>query len=253
MRYRSGLRNSPDDKKLKPEQLDTVLESLREKSGFLEMHFDEDGFLILGDRTRVAGGSATARNLISAAVDGEISIDLECHNYSSIVAFARSATPTIYRSQATGKTIEVHPIELDFSDFSKLRGDKRVLSSFDVGFIILHELGHAVLKLHDAMGDSGGLGECEEYINHIRRELNLPERQHYAARLKRGIVSISRKTIAEAELTFAQRGDAEGGVKAQSYSLKWEADLVGPVRQSTARSQEKGGFTTPVPVLASKK
>ncbi|MGH9768219.1 MAG: hypothetical protein ACREAB_12355, partial [Blastocatellia bacterium] len=60
-RYRGGLRNSPGERKLDAKQLDAVLTSLRDKAGFLEMCFDEDGFLTLGDRTKFSGGSGVAR------------------------------------------------------------------------------------------------------------------------------------------------------------------------------------------------
>src|SRR5262245_11063750 len=49
-RYRGGLRNSPGERKLNAKQLDAVLTSLRDKTGLLEMRFDENGFLTLGDQ-----------------------------------------------------------------------------------------------------------------------------------------------------------------------------------------------------------
>ena len=226
-RYRPGLRNSPYEKKLDPKELETVLKSLREKSGFLEMGFDESGFLTLGDRNRFEGGSATARQLLAAAADATIAVDLESHKYSAETAFARMISPIIYQSQATGKRIEVIPIELDLTDFGKLRGDRRVLAAFDPGFVILHELGHAVLGLRDA-GAADGPGECEEYINRIRRELKLPLRQNYIARLQRSVYPLSASTTDHAELHFEQTGD--GGTKPQKYVLKWEAGLVGPIK-----------------------
>jgi hypothetical protein len=230
-RYLGGCRNSPDAKKLNDKQLESIIKSLREKTGFLEIGFDENGFLSLGDRTKFAGGSATARALLSATVEADSAIDLEAHNHSSVVAFARLAKPTIYQSRATGRTIDVYPIEVDFSDFSKLRGDKKVLAAFDVGFVILHELGHAVLGLRDAQDESQGPGECESHINRIRRELNLPERQNYVARTHMAILSTSLKSVERAELVFTHSGDAQGDAKARKFTLSWEASLVGPVKQ----------------------
>src|SRR5262245_4347873 len=53
LRYHGGMRNSSDDRnKLNAKQLAIVLKSLRDKTGFLEMNFDENGFLNLGDRTK---------------------------------------------------------------------------------------------------------------------------------------------------------------------------------------------------------
>src|SRR5262249_4395408 len=64
-RYRGGLRNSPGDHKLNAKQLDAVLTSLRDKSGLIEMRFDENGFLTLGDRTKFSGGSPTPPALLA--------------------------------------------------------------------------------------------------------------------------------------------------------------------------------------------
>src|SRR5215510_3687244 len=44
-----GLRNSGGSRRLNASQLQMALESLRHKSGFLEMRFDESGYLRLGD------------------------------------------------------------------------------------------------------------------------------------------------------------------------------------------------------------
>src|SRR5438876_2740894 len=76
-RYRAGLRNSPGEERLSAAQLQLVLDSLRHKTGFLDMRFDEAGFLTLGDRTRYAGGSASARELLIATVDGQRALVLE--------------------------------------------------------------------------------------------------------------------------------------------------------------------------------
>jgi hypothetical protein len=242
LRYVGGLRNSPAAKKLNPKQLDCVLKSLREKTGFSEMFFDENGFLNLGDRTKFRGGSETARALFSAAVDSSIGIDLESHDHSSTVAFARLERATVYQSRATGKRIDVYPLEIDFSDFPKLRGDKRALAAFDVGFVIMHELGHAVLGLRDPANQLEGPGECEIYINRIRRELNLPERQNYIARTRSSPFSTAIGSRAHAELTFAHPGDGPGIGKPQSFSLMWEAISVGPIRTITPATQKPGGM-----------
>src|SRR5215470_14811432 len=98
LRYRGGLRNSPGARKLNAKQLDAVLKSLRDKAGLIEMRFDENGFLTLGDRTKFSGGSATARALLDAAVTMGAAVDLESHGYSSKVAFARLAEPLAYRN-----------------------------------------------------------------------------------------------------------------------------------------------------------
>ena len=226
LRYRGGMRNSPGPHKLNQQQLDAVLKSLRDKTGFREMSFDGNGFLKLGDPTNYIGGSEAARSLILLAVGSEKAIDLESEDRSPAVAFARLSSPVIYQSRATNDKIEVFPLVIDFTDFPKLRGDKKVLAAFDIGFVILHELGHAVLSLRDNIDDSEGPGECEEFVNSIRRELNLPERQNYIARAYKVGLMNSQGQIERAELFFAH-----SGVKPQKYSLSWEAQLVGPIRR----------------------
>ena len=47
----------------------------------------------------------------------------------------------------------------------------------------MHELTHGIHHLQDDKHNRFGLGECEVYVNQIRRELNLPERQHYLGRV----------------------------------------------------------------------
>lgn len=236
-RYRGGLRNSPDKYKLDAKQLEAVLTSLREKTGFLEMRFDGNGFLALGDRTRFIGGSAIARALLIAAADMPHAVDLECHNRSALVAFARLATPVIYYSFSTEKRMDVYPLEIDFSDLAQLRGDREAIAAFDLGFVILHELGHAALGLRDSPGDPASLGECEELINRIRRELNLPERQTYIAQVYLFPANgPARASIKQAELIFTRATDKPGQSKPEKFNLRWEAPMVGPIVDIPAQS-----------------
>ncbi len=250
-RYRGGIRNSPGQRKLNGKQLDTLLNSLREKAGFLEMHFDENGFLRLGDQTKFSGGSAIARALIGAAVKMSNAVDLESHTYSSLVAFARLATPVAYLQFSSGTKIDVFPLEIDFSDLAKLRGDQQALSAFDLGFVVLHELGHAALGLRDSAGDPQALGECEELINRIRHELNLPERQTYVAQ----VYSMPTFTPAngsnkQAELVFARTIEKQGRLQIEKFNLRWEASKVGPITDMF-QPLAKGRNTKPVTAVAS--
>lgn len=237
LRYRSGIRNSQDQYRLKPDQLLTLLENLRQKSGFMELRFDENEFLVIGDRTRISGGSALARNLLIAAVDRDRAIDLECHNRSPQVAFARLASSVNYSSRLTGEHIGVYPIQIDFSDFKYLRGDKAALEAFDIGFVFLHELAHAALGLTDALVNGQQPGECEEYINSIRRELGIPERQTYIARTHASRLFPAQSSIRKAELFFAMADDPGNKSKQKTHSLSWEADRVGGVRESEYKPQ----------------
>lgn len=234
-RYQPGVRNSAEYP-LKPSQLAALLESLRRKSGFEEMNFEENGFLSLGDRTKFAGGSAIARELLIAAVDRFKAIDLESHDRSSSIAFARLAKPVVYNSRATGAKIDVYPIEIDFSDFTHLRGNREVIGAFDVGFVVMHELAHAALGLRDELVNGQGPGECEEYINLIRRDLGVPERQSYVAKTFSKIMTVSHKLSPLAELLFAH-APGQGKTKPQLMNLSWEAERVGAVKQTEYKLQ----------------
>jgi hypothetical protein len=128
-----------------------------------------------------------------------------------------------------GKKIDVFPLEIDFSDLSELRGDKQALAAFDVGFWILHELGHAALGLRDELSDPKGLGECEELINRIRRELNLPERQTYIAEIYLAQSLIPHGSIRLAELVFARAIEKQGRMQIERFNLRWVASKVGPI------------------------
>jgi hypothetical protein len=229
-RYRGGLRNSPGERKLNAKQLDAVLTSLRDKTGLLEMRFDENGFLTLGDHTKFSGGSANARALLYAAASMAHAVDLEAHMYSSQVAFARLAMPIVYYHYTSGAKIDVFPLEIDFSDLLKLRGARQALSAFDLGFMILHEFGHAALGLRDVADDTQGLGECEALINRIRRELNLPERQSYVAQTHSNpAFGPNRGSTRLAELIFARAVEKQGRMRIEKFNISWEASAVGPI------------------------
>ncbi len=237
LRYRGGLRNSQDEHRLSAEQLSKLLESLRHKSGFMEMRFDEDEFLHLGDRSKIEGGSSLARALLIAAVDRDRAIDLETHNRSSQVAFARLASPINFTNRTSGARISVYPIQIDFNDFDHLRGDRAAIEAFDLGFVVLHELGHAALGLSDALVNGQGPGECEEYINGIRRELAIPERQSYMARAFISRTFPFQAPYRKAELIFARKTDREGKTKSHRLNLSWETDRVGAVMQTEYKPQ----------------
>ncbi|HEX2490550.1 MAG TPA: hypothetical protein VHR27_14170 [Blastocatellia bacterium] len=251
-RYRGGLRNSAGERKLNEKQLDAVLTSLRDKAGFLEMRFDENGFLTLGDVTKFLGGSSVARALITAAVKMPTAVDLESHAHSSHVAFARLAKPIAYLQYSSGTKIDVFPLEIDFSDLLKLRGDPLALAAFDLGFVILHELGHAALGLRDAAGDPQGLGECEELINRIRRELNLPERQTYVAQIYSSpAFPPTQGSNKLAELVFARAVEKKGRMQIEKFNLRWEASKVGPIMDIPIQSVARDRNTKPITATTS--
>jgi len=230
-RPQAGLRNSSGSRRLSASQLQKALESLRHKTGFLEMRFDESGFLTLGDRTRFAGGSATARELLIATVDGRVAIELEAHDNSSHIAFAHITAGTVYTNFRTGARIEARQAQLDFSDFAELRGEPEVIAAFDLGFAILHELVHGVCGLRDAVSEMNELGACDEMINRMRRELNLPERQGYSARTQ-AVLSSPVGATRWAELVFARERLESGRAGIERFYLRWDAKRVASATQT---------------------
>ena len=221
IRSHTGLRNNDGARRLSVKQLQSALESLRHKTGFLDMRFDEAGYLTLGDRNRVAGGSGVARELLISAVDGDKIFELEAHDSSPGVAFARLTVTTIYTKLGAGARIVGLAIQLDFADFAMLRGEPEALRAFDVGFAILHELAHGVLGLKDDMARRR-LGECDERINLIRRDLGLPERRYYLP----AISLILPPLVEEAELIFAFVSRKGGREKTKVFYLRWDAKSV---------------------------
>lgn len=234
-RFRSGVRNSNGTRRLSNIQLRKIVESLRHKTGFEELRFEESGFLTLGDRNRYAGGSATARELLVAAVDGGLAIEIESSDYSPEIAFARLDGGVIHTNHQNRARIEVKRLRIDFSDFCELRGEREVKAAFDPGFAILHELAHAVLGLGDEMVERATLGECGELINRMRRELDLPERRHYSPRIQYSVMRVS-GPVRQAELLFTRkRRDGSG---TETFYLRWDANRVAGNMSSAYASLE---------------
>jgi hypothetical protein len=238
--YRPGLRNSFMGHPLSEEELNLVLTQLRRKTGFVQMRFDEAGFLTIGDRSQIAGGSATARELLLSTVDGKKSINLQSRNRSPEVAFGRVSGSVHYLGWRSEKRIAVEQIAIDFADFNHLRGHAKAVEAFDLGFVILHELCHAVLELHDPSAGVSAAGDCETYVNRARRELGMPERQQYgAAAYLRKIFAFS-PTSKVAELIFARTEPGrEPGRRAKTKRLRllWDVQEVGDIRPLPAPLQ----------------
>ncbi|MFN0122343.1 MAG: hypothetical protein ACKV2V_17755 [Blastocatellia bacterium] len=228
--YRPGLRNSPAENSLSAKELDVLLTSLRDKTGFSGLQLDEAGFLILEDETVSSGGSEWARNLVLAALHGHKSISLQSHNRSSTVAFARTSSPTMYRSMAAGTRIELHPIEIDFADFRALQGDREAVRAFDPGIVVLHELCHIVLNLRDPESSRSLAGDCEDYVNRIRLDLGMPVRETYQARLRTAQPAMGSATTRVAELVFAQQGQPGQKGSPKWFYLQWDPTRVGGTR-----------------------
>lgn len=236
--FRPGVRNSYAEHPLSPIEVELVLAQLRHKTGFVSLRFDEGGFLIIDDRSQIIGGSEAARELLLAAIDGTKSIVLQSHNRSPKVVFGRVSQGAKYTSSQSDVKIDSDLIEIDFIDFKKLRGHRKAIEAFDPGFVILHELCHAVLNLRDPSGQVNTAGDCETYVNRIRRELGIPERQQYAATASPKHLSLSTPTATIAQLIFAQTqpGDEPGGrTKTKRFFTWWNSQEVGEASASLSR------------------
>jgi hypothetical protein len=202
------------------------------------MRFDEDGFLTLGDRTRIAGGSALARELVIAAVHGRDSFRLESHQQSPSVAFA-GIRPTEDYVDGAGTKHEIWSLKLDFYDFAQLRGGAEALAAFDPAINLLHELGHGVLKLQDSISETDPLGDCERHNNRIRRELGLAERQNYEPRNQLAVTPESTAQCLLGEVVFVR---TEVGKRDKKVSLFFNTERVSMVMKARPQSVRRAGF-----------
>ncbi len=227
----TGVRNSSGPLRLNEKQLQQAQEDLRRKSGFVELRFDEQGALTLGNRQRIAGGSATARALLIAAVDSQNLYELESHERSPEVAFARIDESEDREFGETGKKMTIYQVQLDFADFDRLGGAREAKASFDIGIALLHELTHGVLKLQDPRGEMDRLGECDAHVNQMRRELQLPERLYYHPRVR--VVENLDGRFVFASLEFA----GSNAHATEKYRLTWRADQVSPLARNIAGLQ----------------
>ncbi len=173
MRFEPGIKNSPAHLGMKFAQAETLTQSLRSISGYQDLGLDERGYLVLGKR--VTGGSDLARMLLRTAVESSEVFEIESIEGSDAIAFGAFIS-TQFNNHERG-AVAFNRIQLDFKDFTELRGDASLIDAFDPGFVFLHELAHGVWELPDE--GRGGLGECEAFINQIRRQLGLPERHRY--------------------------------------------------------------------------
>ena len=176
-RYRKGLHLSREHS-LTSKELDLLLKGLHSLTGFSGIEIDTRGDVTIISRAQFAGGSETARNLFAAALFGEESFTIESADHSSRIAFAELDSPLRY-SDGSQRSYDDWRIKIDFADFKGLHGDAAALASFDPAMAFLHELAHALLGHTDPVNPADELGDCERYLNRIRAELGLPERQHY--------------------------------------------------------------------------
>src|ERR1041384_4458561 len=146
-----------------------LITRLRTITGLSSLSFDSNGALRLGDQ--ITGGSESARILLAEAVAGPNLIVLEDASSRADVAFCRVVRGRWTRGDANKPPAFV--VLIDFTDFHQLSGDAEARAAFDVGWGLLHEIDHVVKDSEDAR-DPKAVGECEDHINRMRREVGVP-------------------------------------------------------------------------------
>lgn len=211
----------------RPELADTrrqeLAERLREITGWRKLHFDESGVLSFG-ATRAAGGSPTARALLEKAAAGDNLLVIEDASDCPEVVFSRVIEGR-WTSRANGESAlpPVYIAQVDFTDFSRVKGDPEALAAFNTGWALLHEISHVVNDAADTER-AGETGACEELINTMRRECDLAERAEYHFHFLPGFGRSEFKTKL-VRLAFEQHEPATN--RKRRLWLMWDADLVG--------------------------
>lgn len=190
---------------------------LRAITGWAGLHFDGEGALSFGAEPP-SGGSQSARELLAAAQAGKNLIILEDASGRADVAFSRVLEGR-WKDGSGGKPA-AYVIQIDFSDFAQVRGDRAALAAFNAGWAVLHEVEHAVRDSLDAEAP-GETGECEAAINRMRRECGLAERAEYFYTPMPDAWRGDFKTR-YVRLAFNGAGD-----KRRRYWLFWDAETVG--------------------------
>ncbi len=193
---------------------------LRTITGWAGLHFDGEGYLRFGSAAP-AGGSQSARELLAQAEKGENLLIIEDASGSADVVFSRVLEGR-WKDGSTGKP-PAYVIQIDFKDFSHVRGDRAALAAFNAGWGALHEIEHAVNDSTDAQRP-GESGECEGAINRMRRECGLAERAEYFYTPLPGAAGGEFKAL-YVRLAFTQARPSEK--KRRQYWLYWDASLTG--------------------------
>jgi hypothetical protein len=199
---------------------DELAAKLRRITGWSDLRFDRGGILRLGS-TEPVRGSRSAREFLAKVNFGTKVVVLEDASKRTDVAFSR-VIPGQWK-QAAPDVPPAFVVQIDFSDFEHVIGDLRALQAFDVGWALLHELDHIVNDSNDATS-LNETGECEDHINQMRRECDLPQRVDYFFTFLPLANDTAFKTRL-VRLAFDQEQAAVG--KKKRYWLVWDAKLVG--------------------------
>ena len=202
---------------------------LRAISG-LAVEFDATGALRL-THSEAHGGSEVARELLIKTLNGKRVLILEDASDRQDVVFAR-----VVQGRWKNHASDMPPtfiVLIDFADFDHILGDNLALKAFDVGWAFLHELDHVVNDYAD--GDTlNNAGECEDHLNLMRREMNLPLRVDYFYTFLPAAEHSDFRTRF-VRLAFDQT-DALSK-KRHRYWVMWDATVVGGLNSQIAAAR----------------
>ena len=203
-----------------------LAQKLRVITGWAALSFDRDGVLRLGSADS-SSGSQSARDLLVQAVNSDKYIVIEDASSRSDVAFCR-VVPARFRTP-NGTKLLAYVVLIDFADFRQLLGDDEARAAFDVGWGFLHEVDHVVADSKDAE-EQGLLGDCENHINVMRREMGLPLRVEYfftESRLK------TNPNFGNRLVRLAFEHYDSNNSRTRRYWLMWDSNAVGGLNTNT--------------------
>jgi len=207
------------------EKRESLSQKLRVITGWADLKFDNEGFLQLNGGN-FSNGSSTARAfLIKALTDKNLMLIEDASNRKDVV-FCHVIKGR-WTKDAEKKS-PVYIIQIDFADFDQVIGDKKVLASFNEAWGFLHEVSHVVNDSVDA-AHTNEVGECEAFINIMRRECGLAERAKYFHTLLHLTIGnpFSPNLV---RLGFDLKQENSG--KKKRYWLVWDANIVGGTKNT---------------------
>jgi hypothetical protein len=201
-----------------------LIEKLRRITGWAGLDFDGNGALQFGGK-KSAGGSQTARELLAAASTGQNVIVIEDASGRQDVVFCKVVEGR-WKTDAANKP-PVFVVLIDFTDFSHVMGDEAALAAFNVGWGVLHEIEHVVNDSVDPES-LGEAGQCEAFINRMRRECGLAERAEYFFTFLPGTTD---STFMTKFVRIAFDQPRPGDKRRKRHWLVWDASLVGGLEE----------------------
>lgn len=209
---------------LSDEEKKKLLDDWRNKTGYKNIYFDKDNKLVIDTKAGFEGGSKTARQLLSDAVNSTDKRFNLTPVDSKDVAFAHVDAGTITQD-AQGNKVgpTVFKVDLDFKDFNQFRAsDKDAVAAFSIGIATFHKIAHKLYTVNgilDTPNSDTDPGPVENtYINPIRRELGLAERVYYSA-----------KPTPDSLKSFFPGGGSQllFRLNKKDKILRWQSDQVG--------------------------